>query len=365
MSRIRVEIGFKEGLEISSNGDLKILVHNSKNWETEEIDLTKGLTWKSKENYLIPWSISFSSNDSSQENISFDPRGKNIHILLDSLGLGDVISWVPQIERFRKISGCNIIITTFFNELFSDSYPHFLWLNPNLDQYPAYAVYRIGYFLDDDKRKRTPFDPRDFPLGKIPCDILGIPYIEERPKIFPLNNFNPPIKGEKYVCISTESPVNAKKWNRIGGWEEIVKFLHFSGYKVVNIQKEPNEIRGVIDLTGDIPLRERAEILRGSDFFVGLSSGLSWLSWAVHKPVVLISGFTEDYNEFNLDCYKVKNKSVCNSCWNDKSYEFDKTSGWCPRHKNSEREFECTKMISPEMVIEKIQSLMRDKKLIN
>jgi autotransporter strand-loop-strand O-heptosyltransferase len=47
---------------------------------------------------------------------------------------------------------------------------------------------------------------------------------------------------------------------------------------------------GVEDETGDRPLQERARWLRHADFFIGLSSGLSWLAWAVGTPVVMISG---------------------------------------------------------------------------
>ena len=55
---------------------------------------------------------------------------------------------------------------------------------------------------------------------------------------------------------------------------------------------------GVEDETGDRPLLERARWLKHAEFFVGLSSGLSWLAWAMDVPVVLISGFTAATNEF-------------------------------------------------------------------
>ena len=68
--------------------------------------------------------------------------------------------------------------------------------------------------------------------------------------------------------------------------------------------------------TGDRPLVERARWLKHADFFVGLSSGLSWLAWAVGTPVVMISGFTHPRNEFATP-YRVINYHACNSCWND------------------------------------------------
>ena len=34
------------------------------------------------------------------------------------------------------------------------------------------------------------------------------------------------------------------------------------------------------------------------DFFIGMSSGLSWLAWACNTKVVMISGVTIKENEF-------------------------------------------------------------------
>jgi autotransporter strand-loop-strand O-heptosyltransferase len=85
-----------------------------------------------------------------------------------------------------------------------------------------------------------------------------------------------------------------------------------------------------------------------------LSSGLSWLAWGVNKPVILISGFTEEFNEFETP-YRVINKNVCNGCWNDVSCKFDKGDWmWCPRNKD----FECTKKIYPQDVIDVINKII-------
>jgi autotransporter strand-loop-strand O-heptosyltransferase len=137
------------------------------------------------------------------------------------------------------------------------------------------------------------------------------------------------------------------------------------GYQVVIIQQEPNQWSNVVDLTGDIPIEHRLEVLRGAEFFIGLPSGLSWLAWAAEIPVVMISGFSDEFAEFQFDLYRVTNKSVCNSCWNDPTQIFDKGDWWwCPRNKNTERHFECTKTITPEMVMERIHQLREEKNLL-
>ena len=103
------------------------------------------------------------------------------------------------------------------------------------------------------------------------------------------------------------------------------RFLKEAGYRVICIDQKPTHGTGLIwnhipngaeDETGDRPLQERARWLKHAEFFVGLSSGLSWLAWAAGTPVVMISGFTHPTNEFDTP-YRVINYHACNSCWND------------------------------------------------
>ena len=107
---------------------------------------------------------------------------------------------------------------------------------------------------------------------------------------------------------------------------------------------------GAEDQTGDRPLLERARWLKHADFFIGLSSGLSWLAWAMEAPVVLVSGFTHPTTEFDTP-YRVINYHTCNSCWNDVRVRFDHQDFlWCPRHKDTPRQFECTRLITVSAV---------------
>ena len=96
-----------------------------------------------------------------------------------------------------------------------------------------------------------------------------------------------------------------------------------------------------------------------SEFFIGLSSGLSWLSWALGKHVVMISNFTKSDHEFTSNCTRIINDSVCNGCWNKSEFRFNRGDwNWCPEHKGTPRQFECHKSITSEMVIKQIQHLL-------
>ena len=117
---------------------------------------------------------------------------------------------------------------------------------------------------------------------------------------------------------------------------------------------------GAEDFTGDLPLQDRIDILKDADFFIGLASGLSWLAWACNIPVILISGFSDPVTEFQTP-YRVINRLVCNSCWNDPRYQFDHNDfSWCPRHKGTLRQWECMKQIYSVSVIQKIEEVIND-----
>jgi autotransporter strand-loop-strand O-heptosyltransferase len=97
-------------------------------------------------------------------------------------------------------------------------------------------------------------------------------------------------------------------------------------------------------------------VIHHSEFFIGLSSGLSWLSWAVGKHVFMISNFSEKNHEFTSDCTRIFNPFSCNGCWNNPKYTFDRGDwNWCPEHKDTPKHFECHKTITPEMVVNVIE----------
>ena len=103
------------------------------------------------------------------------------------------------------------------------------------------------------------------------------------------------------------------------------------------------------------------EDLSTCEFFVGLGSGLSWLAWSLNIPVVLISGFSDDYSETVSNTYRVINKNVCHGCFNRHRLNASDWN-WCPDHQGTERQFECTKSITPEMVIVQINNAINDAK---
>jgi autotransporter strand-loop-strand O-heptosyltransferase len=151
----------------------------------------------------------------------------------------------------------------------------------------------------------NPCQARHVGLHRTAGYILGVDPAEAAPRITLADDTRP--IADPYVCIAVQSTTQSKYWNNPNGWREIVRFLKDAGYRVVCIDQKPTHGSGLIwnhipngaeDETGDRPLQERARWLKHAEFFIGLSSGLSWLAWAMGRPVVMISGFTHPTNEF-------------------------------------------------------------------
>ena len=299
----------------------------------------------------------------------YDARDREVLIQLPVGTIGDTLGWFPYVARFAAMHGARVTcaMSGQIIPLLRDAYPQIrLVTHEELMEQEiasrAYATYSVGLFFKDMENVYQPTDFRHVGLHRTAGYILGVDPREEPPRLG-LKDEGRPI-AEPYVCIAVQSSTQCKYWNNPRGWHEVVQFLKARGFRVICIDKSPVHGGGIVwnhiphgseDQTGDRPLAERARWLRHAAFFVGLSSGLAWLAWAAGTPVVMISGFTHPTNEFSTP-YRVINWHACNSCWNDPRVLFDhKDFLWCPRHAGTPRQFECSRLITPEQVIAMIQ----------
>lgn len=298
-----------------------------------------------------------------------DLNGKNVLLKNVSHALGDTLAWIPYAREFYQKHHCQIYyaMKPALAEFLAPLYPEIHFIGPDEKPDQLYATYFLGTFFPCDDRMRQPVDWRIIGFQKSIALILGLPAKEIRPQLCPVNV--PRTITEPYVCIGVQSTSLPKYWNNPHGWSEVVRYLKGLGYRVLCIDQHPsqrfgNQVvsipPGAEDFTGDKPLQERANMLAHADFFIGYSSGLSWLAWGAGCPVILISGFSLPLAEFYTP-YRIINYRCCNGCWSDSKIEFDHSDPfWCPRHKGTERQFECTRLISPGYVKTVIQRLMQD-----
>ena len=279
-------------------------------------------------------------------------KGKKVFISFDSASLGDTIAWIPYVLEFKKKHECDVVVSTHKNFLFEKSYPELEFVLPGSTVNGIHGMYTIGWFYDEQKEPQM---PNTIPLQKAATNILGLDFEEIKPRIS--YNVGQRPYEQKYVTIATNSTSGCKFWTK-EGWQELIDHLHGLGYKVVNVSKEKNPFRNAQQIN-NTSMENTMNVIHHSEFFIGLSSGLSWLAWGMGKHVVMISNFTEPDHEFTSNCTRIVNLSVCNGCWNNPIFKFDKGDwNWCPVHKGTDRQFECHKTITSKMVIDQIQHLL-------
>lgn len=373
-----------EGIRFDFNNGLRIKFPNKgeyrcvfKDLDTDcllySMDVKPGCTVESVKKFYIRFRLEIYRKGELEKPIfthDLDLSGKEVLIQLPVGALGDTIAWFSFVERFQKKHRCKLFCSMEprLAEIFKAQYPDIEFCTKeDAAKLTPYATYNLGLFFGGDTNCQ-PFDFRQVGLHRTAGHILGLDDLSDMPPRVDLSAERR-IK-EKYVVIAAQASSQCKYWNHPSGWREVVAYLKSQGYRVLCIDRMPeygtdytwNHIPyGTEDFTGDLPLQKRIDLIKSADMFIGLSSGLSWLAWCCRVPVVLISGFTDPVNEFHTP-HRVQNATVCHGCWNDTRCEFNHFDFlWCPRKKEARDKFECTKAITPKMVIDQIKKLQPQK----
>jgi len=288
-------------------------------------------------------------------------------IVFKADGLGDTIGWMGQVERYQKATGGEVDVFCKFNDIFGaqniNIYPRSSPLTDNAyDQ--SFVVDYHGWERPSHLTNKVK-DIKEGGLIQMASEIFGFEEIEE---IKPILNFK--FKNIKLkrpiVSLASLSTLQQKFWNHTEGWNKVISYLKQKKIDVISLDKY-SSFGGAyahkdfspynyipsrsIDRTGE-SLRIVASYLDRSLFFMGLSTGIAWLAWALNKPVVMVAGFLRaNYHFFTP--YYVQNPDVCNCCWSHHDLVVDDWY-WCPENKD----FECSRRITPEMVIEKINLVL-------
>lgn len=286
----------------------------NKEYTVKLIDQDTGLEYDSKikgelsargpYQYVKNWAINIYEGDKLVHHESFNPEGKTVFIKMDARALGDNLAWISSVEEFRIKNKCNVVCSTFWNDLFVDVYPNILFVEPNTKIKNVYAQYYIGTH-DKNNLLYQPSSYLNTPLQYIACDILNLPRKKIKPKVKqPLIDKKHP----KRICISEFTSSKLKNWNNKEGWQELVNKLDKKGYEIVIISKEKTKLYNCIDKTGNLPILDRIKDLSEATYFIGCSSGLSWLAHACGCHVFLISDFTPPNHEFEDECTRIYNE---------------------------------------------------------
>lgn len=271
-------------------------------------------------------------------NSTLDLEGKRVFIAIDSRSLGDTLAFIPYCDAFRVKHNCEVIVSTFWNKILDYTDLEFVEPGTMVD---CYAMYMLGYFHDSDKE---PVPANKVPLQQCASNVLGLDFEELVPRVR-VNRER--LDLGRYVTIATNSTAQCKFWTR-SGWQTVINYLHSKGFRVINVSKEANPFDNCEPIA-DTSIEYTMQVIAGAEFQISLSSGLSWLAFAIGTHVVLISNFTASDYEFTTKCTRIVNTKVCHDCWSE--HKLDSANwNWCPRNQN----FICHTSITPEMVIQQL-----------
>lgn len=300
----------------------------------------------------FPWHIQYHSkvyrNNQLDYEETLDLKNRTVLVEICQAALGDTMACIPHIFEFQKQHSCNVEISI------GQTIPTLSDIYENTERI-TFVDRPSGYFYKlqinaSSKFKRVSQLIR---LGEVTTDVLGIEYKDRIYDFTPKANH--PQISPPYVCIAPTCTRQDKQWNWYGGqekaWQQIVDFLNDMGYKVVVISKEKFPLRNVIDKTGALSLTDRITDLTHSEFFIGLSSGLSWLAHSCKKYVFMIIGPIAEWHEFETNICKIYNHDgVCLGCGNIR--DLPRLDGRCPL----EKDYQCTKFLEPTQVIAEIEA---------
>ena len=362
----RIHISYVSGPTINITGNTEATYRvqffdKRKNLIHFETEIKNNHWAKCNIEYFVDWNIKVWEGDTLFYEEDFNATNKRVYVSIDSKALGDTLAWFPYIEEFGKVHNCKMIASTFHNEMLVNQYSNIEFVTPGDVVENLYAMYSLGLFYNEGGMVNThknPVDPKSQTMQKMGSDILGLEYKEIKPK---LENRNVE-KDDKLITIGIHGTAQSKYWNNSTGWQEVVDWLKGRGYRVRLLSKEQTGYMGNFEPKGIEkhpwgPIELVMDEMAKSKAFIGIGSGLSWLSWALGTKTVLISGFSYDWAEMQ-DCVRISPpKDMCSGCFNRLKLDAGDWN-WCPDHKGTNRQFECTKSITSSMVIKELEKFL-------
>ena len=301
--------------------------------------------------YFRNWTITASMDGEKKFEHTLDLKDKKVLISLGSKALGDTIAWMPYIEEFRKKHDCHVVCSGWWQEIFD--YPEIEFIKPGTALDGMYASYEVGCF--DDQLDKNPINWRSVPLQKVATDILGLDYVPLQAKL----KFEKRKRGngnplKPYICFSECSTMRNKLWNREGAWQKVIDYLNSLGYDCISVSAEKTGLTGVVPHNSQSIQNTIADIA-GADFYLGLNAGPSWVAIALGVPCVLITGVSEEWNDYP-NPYRVAIDVGCKPCFNDASVPISRDWEWCHSGKN----YACTREITEQMVFDMIDKIRKE-----
>lgn len=288
-------------------------------------------------------------------------------IKCNSQALGDTLACIGVVEYYRCVQKLGVVefdCIEWMWDYLRPSYPNIIF--KHIDE-PQIC---LDYHFDLPVQKGFAYDLFQIPeIFKYDFDWDFIPpTIEYKPK-------KAKSIMSKYFTFSMHSTAQVKYWNsgnrneqtKSPKWRDLCSELSNIGIEGVLVDKHygfgqaphwnepPDNCTKVIGKSFD----EVLDTIYYSDFFVGLSSGMSWVALAMGKKTCVIAPWVYADNEFgssNGQWLRIESKSSCTNCWATQSHNFDKSDWyWCPHKKGTTEEYTCSSSIMATDVINEMK----------
>lgn len=273
--------------------------------------------------------------------------GLDVFLHIDSYCLGDTLCWGSFLQAFVQHHRPNkLFVSTFWPELFTST-DKIEFLDAVSEEVQVCDKFISGGY---DKKNLQHIRYGMFATAK--SSMLLPPDAQPDKSVFKKVEAQ---KQPNKIVIAPESLKKIARWDYLGnyGWQEVIDRLNSLGFEVHNISYENTlKLRSVISHHGDTDISTARQHICEARLFVGLGSGLAWLSWAHGLPVVMIAGFTKHFMEF--PCYRVWNEYACNGCFN----VFLRWNSSCPIFHGTPRANECHSLITPDMVMSQVDKAL-------
>ena len=335
-----------------------------------------------------------------------DWNDKKIFIQLETGAIGDLLAFIPYVEEFRK--KWNSDMTIFHGNrgmgFLEDTYPNIKFSDTRksgtIHKKIIIGANTLGDFDDgfyfkpiEDEIVPNQYSKeiwQTIPLQKVASNALGLDYKPIRPKIKLHNSIDTRSNFKKdYIVIATQSTCQIKYWNygyEVGeefqngkGWREVINWImDNTDYSVVVINQYKtfgnenvtynrhwfNDIHpDRVIIKDQSSLLDRIVDIKNCKWFMGLNSGMSWIAYTLKVPMIVIGALNKQKEVFGVEDSLLKyihisdfNKDACSSCFYE--YKLDRKWEFCPEHSNTDRMYECTSLITPQMVTEQCEKLL-------
>ncbi|VUD69419.1 Lipopolysaccharide heptosyltransferase 1 [Thalassocella blandensis] len=159
-------------------------------------------------------------------------------------------------------------------------------------------------------------------------------------------------EDQPYAVICPFSAHPQKNWVN-AYWQQIIlrirgryklRTVIVGGHNGVEAGNEIAKATGAINLAGKTSLKETAAIIRGAALLIGVDTGLTHIGHAVDTPTISLFGATSPYTYVGNDASKI--------------IYLDRYCSPCKRHPTCNKQYQCMKDITPDIVLTAIKPLM-------